>query len=120
MTKFLLDANLSPETQLFLEKTFGFDVASLLAQQRGQIPDEDVVELAKEQKRVVITFDQDFGEIYHFKEKGKFGAIVLRLEDQTVESVNQLLGEFFTQQQEIDLENSLVILEKGKVRVIKD
>jgi hypothetical protein len=74
VNRFLLDANLSPETAAFLTQTFGYDVASLLTLSRGTIPDKDVVAMAKDEDRVVITLDQDFGEIYHLRERGRIGA----------------------------------------------
>jgi hypothetical protein len=69
---------------------------------------------------VIVTFDQDFGEIYHFRERGRLGVIVLRPEDQTVESVNNLLDRFFPiQAPTIDLDTSLVILSESRVRIIR-
>ncbi len=118
MSKFLLDANLSPETSEYLVKTFDLDVIDLISEDKATLKDNEVVKLAKRNNRVIITFDLDFGEIYHFKEKGKLGVIVLRLENQTVESVNKVLYKFFkTQAKSVDLDNSLVILEEDKVRI---
>lgn len=117
MIKLLLDANLSPETREYLVKTFGFDVIDLITEKKSALGDEEIVMFAKRQKRVIITFDLDFGEIYHFREEGKLGVIILRLEDQTVESVNKVLHRFFTQEaREINLDQSLVIVEDTRVR----
>ncbi|MBU7042136.1 MAG: DUF5615 family PIN-like protein [Theionarchaea archaeon] len=35
--------------------------------------DEEVLTLAIEQNRVIITLDLDFGEIFHFHERGRVG-----------------------------------------------
>src|SRR5512144_2177385 len=43
---------------------------------------------AKREQRVIVTLDQDFGEIYYLRERGRVGVLVLRLRDQTVASVN--------------------------------
>lgn len=94
MLKLLLNANLSPETASFLRK-LGFDVKCLLEENLRIITDEEVVELAKREKRIILTFDLDFGEIYHLRERGQVGIIVLRLSDQTIESVNAALKKFF-------------------------
>ena len=93
--RFLLDANLSPETAAYLRATFGFDVVDLLTLGQSHLTDREIVAMAKRESRVVITFDLDFGKIYHRWERGQIGAMVLRLEDQTVESVNLVLGRFF-------------------------
>lgn len=84
MSKFLLDANISPLTRLYLQARFSFDVIHLLTEQQGGLSDEQVVILAKQQGRVVITFDRDFGQIYHFRERDRLGVNILRLDDQTV------------------------------------
>ena len=119
MSKLLLDANLSPETSIYLTKNFDFDVIDLISQNKSTLNDEEVVGLAKKSNRVIVTFDLDFGEIYHFKENGKIGVIILRLEDQTVESVNKTLNKFFkTEAKSIVLNKSLVVLEEDKVRII--
>ena len=117
MIKLLLDANLSPETRIFLTKTFAFDVIDLITENKARLPDEDVVKLAIREKRIVLTFDLDFGEIYHFREKGKLGVIILRLEDKTVESVNKMLYQFFSKEAEhISLYKSLVVIEEKGIR----
>lgn len=119
MTRFLLDANLSPETAAFLTRTFGFDVDSLQTRDRGTLADAAVVAMARNEGRVIITFDQDFGEIYYLRERGQFGVVVLELADQTVEYVNASLERFFrTEASSIELAGSLVVLEEDRIRVV--
>jgi predicted nuclease of predicted toxin-antitoxin system len=119
VNKFLLDANLSPRTKASLSDTFHFDVTDLQSQQQGTLPDDEVVLQALREGRIIITFDKDFGEIYYLRERGKVGVIVLRIEDQTVESVNKSLYTFFSEQaKEIDLTTSLVIIAPNSIRVM--
>ena len=119
--RFLLDANLSPETAEFLRTTFGLDVVDLLTLGLSHLSDREIVEMAKRDERVVITFDLDFGKIYHRWERGRIGAIVLRLEDQTVESVNRVLGRFFANVvATVPLERSLVVLDEARVRITSE
>ena len=118
MTKLLLDANLSPETRRYLTKTFAFDVIDLITENQAKLSVEDVVNLARKGKRIVVTFDLDFGEIYHFREKGNLGIIILRIEDRTVESVNKMLYRFFREEaKHINLYKSLVVIEEKGIRV---
>jgi predicted nuclease of predicted toxin-antitoxin system len=120
-TRFLLDANMSPLTCDFLVDSLGLDVTELYRQGLHQLRDIDVVALAQQQGRVIITFDLDFGEIYHRRERGKVGVIILRLEDQTVEAVNQILERFFrTAAQDIALEHSLVVVDERRVRIVSE
>ena len=72
MTEYLLDANLSPETASFLATEFGFGVVDLGSLRLASSTDDDVVVLAKRLHRVVITFDLDFGHLYH-RDPGTFG-----------------------------------------------
>lgn len=118
MVKLLLDANLSPKTRKYLEEKFSFNVIDLITENKHGLTDEKVVKLAKKEKRVIITFDLDFGEIYYLSEKGKVGIIVLRIQDQRVESVNKVLAKFFQKEVEnIDLEKSLVLIDENKIRI---
>jgi len=118
--RFLLDENLSPETAAFLAQRFGFDVAMVGTASLRGASDAQVVAIAQREDRVLITLDLDLGEIYHGQKRGQFGVIVLRLGDQTPESVQRLLGLFFAAPpSEIDLRQSLVVLEPGSVRVVR-
>lgn len=119
MVKLLLDANLSPKTREYLGKKFNFNVIDLITENKYGLTDEKIVKLAKKEKRVIITFDLDFGEIYYFSERGKIGIIVLRIQDQTVESVNKVLTKFFQKEaKNIDLEKSLVVIDENKIRIL--
>jgi hypothetical protein len=57
--KFLLDANLSPRVARFLVEQFQLDVTSLQGQGLGELPDHEVIELARRQGRVIVIQDQD-------------------------------------------------------------
>ena len=117
--RFLLDANLSPRTAAFLIATFGFDVVALMGSGFAHLRDEQVIELAKREQRVLITFDLGFGKLYHRYERGRVGIIVLRLAHQSAASVNQVLGRFFADPTSaaIPLERSLVVIDEARVRV---
>lgn len=119
MSKFLLDANVSPETAEFLRTQLQLDAVALPREQL-RLKDPQVVALAREQERVIITFDLDFGELYHFRERGHLGVIILRLADQTVESVNLALARFFVSDiGDIDLDRSLVVIEERRLRIVR-
>lgn len=120
MLKLLLNANLSPETARFLREQFSFDVKCLLEEKLGKIADSDIAERAKQEGRIIVTSDLDFGQIYHFDESTKLGVIVLRLTDQTVESVNTKLKRFFDHyQDDVSLKASLVVIEDKRYRFYK-
>ncbi|MBI2515184.1 DUF5615 family PIN-like protein [Candidatus Wolfebacteria bacterium] len=117
--RFLLDANLSPETANFL-RSLGFDVKSLIEERLGDLHDWAVAEMAKKEKRILLTLDLDFGEMYYFAAKKTFGVIVLRLEDQRVQIVNKILSRFL-EMYGAELERrgkNLFILRETEVRVV--
>ena len=87
--KFLLDENLGIKIPQYL-RSLGFDIASISELSPG-ISDIDVLNMANEQKRTLITLDKDFGELV-FKEKlVHSGVILLRLENESVENKMKIL-----------------------------
>jgi predicted nuclease of predicted toxin-antitoxin system len=119
VTAFLLDANISPQTATFLKETLGLDVVHQRDVLPGSPTDQQIVAFAKQEHRVIITFDTDFGELYHFRERGRVGIIQLQLRNQTVESVNKALADFFSHEAaRLTLDTSLVTIEEHQVRVI--
>ena len=119
--KFLLDANISPETAQYLRR-FNFNVKSLIEENLFHFEDSEVIKLAKKEKRIIITFDLDFGEIFYFLERRKVGIVVMRLDDQRVEKVNQILEKFIKyyklNPKSTKFSKSLVILGEDSVRII--
>lgn len=113
MVKFLIDENISPKTQKFLAE-LGFDVTILKT--RG-ISDEEVVTQAIEQNRVIITLDLDFGEIFHFDERGRVGIIVLRIVPPTVENINAVLERLLSSIDIDEHEKNLIIVNWNKHRI---
>jgi len=120
MVKFLLDANLSPITASFI-KNLGFDSKSITEEKLGNLTDSGVVEIARRENRMIITFDLDFGEIYHTKESGKIGVMVLRLENQTSNNVNFVLKQFVSENKSLLEKNtkSLIVIKSNSIRFVK-
>lgn len=120
MIRLLLDANLSPITAGFLRKS-GFDTKSITEDKLGYLKDLEVVKIARREKRLVVTFDLDFGEIYHARELGKVGIIVLRIRNQTPENINSVLGNFFDSYSDKIEKNrtSLIIIKEDNIRFVR-
>ncbi len=114
----LLDANISPETAVFL-RSFRFDVKSLIEDGLGGIDDAAVAKIAQRERRIIITFDLDFGEMYYFASTKKFSVIALRLDDQRVEAVNAILKRFFETDSAAlaQRKKRLVILTEAEIRI---
>lgn len=119
MTRFLADANISPKTVAFLHQQFNFDIVSITELAAASSSDDLVAELGVQEKRVVITQDAGFGQLYFRYRQGFLGVIVLRLSNQSIDSVNTTLQRFFADQAtySLDLDHSLVIIGESRVRV---
>lgn len=59
--KFLADENFPRAAVLLLRQT-GFDIAAI-AETHSGIPDNEVLALASVERRTLLTFDKDFGEL---------------------------------------------------------
>lgn len=116
--RLLLDANLSPETAIFLQSR-GFGAKSLIEMGLGAMIDDKVFEFARRSNSILVTFDLDFGEMYYFATDKKLNVIVLRLNDQRVESVNAVLEQFFETHGDLfgNKHKRLVIISDSGVRV---
>jgi len=118
MFRFLLNANISHETAKFLN-LLGYDAKTVAAFNLENAEDIEIAKRAIKEKRILITLDLDFGEIYYFSIKEKFWVIVLKLRNQTVESVNKTLGWLLKTKilEKKGFQNTLMIVEEGRVRV---
>ena|SRR5579859_3287914 len=119
MIKLLLDANISPQTAKFL-RALGFDTKSITEEKLGTLADEEVVKIAITERRIIITFDLDFGEIFNTENFGKPGIIVLRLQDQTVENVNKTLKNLFANYEDKINRNpmTLIVVKENSIRFV--
>ena len=114
----MADENISPETATFLE-TLRSPCRSLRRDGPRRLPDRAVIDLAIRDDRVIPTHDLDFGETYYLSESGRLGVLVLRLRNQTVEVVNDVLRRFLTSGvvPEERLRRSLVVLSENWYRI---
>lgn len=120
MFRFLLDANISHETADFLNSQ-GHDAKTVAQFGLEKTEDLEIVEKAIKEKRIIVTFDLDFGEIYYFSIKGDLWIIVLRLKDQTVESVNRTLDWLLKTKilEREESKNTLMLVREKGVRIRK-
>ena len=110
---------MSPRTSVFLTDTFGFDATDLMTRGLAHLQDPEVIELARAEGRIILTFDLDFGRLYHRYEHGQIGIIILRLSLPTVNAVNNLLLRWFRDPAtaNLPLERSLVVIDSNRVRI---
>lgn len=120
MPKFLLDENLSHETAEFLNG-LGCDTKTVAQFHLGGTTDERIAEQAVKAGRILITLDLDFGEMYYLGSPKKLGVVILRLRNQTVESINVALR-ILLDSKILDKKSNrfaLTVVEEGKIRTRK-
>jgi predicted nuclease of predicted toxin-antitoxin system len=93
----------------------GHDVAAIVETARGA-RDVDVIRLAREEQRVLLTEDKDFGQLVYADARGRTGVILLRFPPvarrQAPAAVLDLIGRIPER-----LTTSFVVLEPGRARV---
>lgn len=116
--KFLLDANLSHETADFLKK-IGYQTKTVNQIALGAAEDIDIVNYATRHDYIIITFDLDYGYLFRVLKKYPFGVVVLRLENQTIESANAALKRLISSKVLDDVLNqkSLIVIDENKIRI---
>jgi len=115
--KFLLDANISRKVGSYFSSKYNLDCKHISHYSNQSLSDQEIVEIAKKEKRVIITHDLDFGEIYYLKEQGKIGVLMLRLKNQTSDHVTRKLNDFLMVDRNINLSQSLIIISDENIRV---
>src|SRR4030065_587897 len=105
--RFLVDECSGPALALWLRE-HGHDVFSVYEQARG-IDDDEIIEKAVNEDRILITNDKDFGEKIFREKRFHKGIILLRLKDERydskVKAIQRALIDYFDY-----LENSFVVI----------
>jgi predicted nuclease of predicted toxin-antitoxin system len=112
--KFLLDENIPVTVLKSLEKS-GFDAVSVL-QYEGLKSDLEIIKTAAREKRIIITYDRDFGELVFKAGHKSYGIIYLRFEPFNPQIVSRQIS-ILLEEKSIKFQRSFVVLEKDKVRV---
>jgi predicted nuclease of predicted toxin-antitoxin system len=79
--KFKLDENLSPVLATLFSQA-GHEAHSVVDQQLGGKPDQQVIDVCKHELRALVTLDLDFSNIHAYPLSEYPGIVVLRLTNQ--------------------------------------
>lgn len=116
MFKILLDENISFKTADFLLK-LGYDVKLAAKDLRGA-KDRDILKIAFQEKRIILTQDKDFCDLVFRDSLPCRGIILLRLNSYFPEAVNRVLDLFLNNNEE-NLRNKFVALTENSARLRK-
>ncbi len=85
--KFLADMGISPRVSSALRER-GHEVVHLQEQELGKLPDGEILAKARNEGRVLLTHDLDFGELLAASKGNLPSVIIFRLKDMRAENVN--------------------------------
>ena len=114
--KLLLDMGLAPRTASFL-RTAGHDAVHLSEQNLQRLPDEQIVQKAVVEGRVVVTFDLDFSAIVALQRLAQPSVILFRLEEFTTDRVNLMLQDLLALHEKSLQSGAIIVVEPDRIRV---
>ena len=112
--RFLVDECTGPAVARWLVQQH-HDVISVFDEFRGA-DDEEVIRIATEQSRILITNDKDFGELVFREKKQHKGVIILRLENERAANKIAVLKNVL-QKYEKSLPGHFVVVTETTVRI---
>ena len=114
--RFLADMGISPKTVGFLRE-LGHEVVHLHEEGLDQLPDPAILDKARQEGRVLLTSDLDFGELVAASGADLPSVVVFRLRDMRPGSVNQYLREVVAHHADALDEGAVISVDEGHVRV---
>ena len=114
--RFLADAGISPRTIEFLRQR-GHDAVHVRELAMQHATDRQVIEKARADERVLLTFDLDFGAILALGVLDRPSTIIFRLTDERADSVNQRLEVVLSEQAAALQSGALILVEDARYRI---
>ncbi|MBI4787605.1 MAG: DUF5615 family PIN-like protein [Chloroflexi bacterium] len=115
--KFLLDQDVYAATARFLS-ALGHDVVPVAKIGLSRAEDTDLLKVAREQDRIFVSRDRDFGGLVFVQDLGA-GVIYLRMLPSTQNVVHQELERVLKEHSENELRQAFVVVEPGRHRFRK-
>jgi predicted nuclease of predicted toxin-antitoxin system len=115
--RFLADQDVYASTIVLL-RGIGHDVAAAAQLGLAQVDDAELLRVAQEQSRILVTRDRDFGALVFVHGSGP-GVIYLRILPSTQNAVHVELERVLASYNELELQASFVVIEPGRHRIRK-
>lgn len=104
-----------PYRSIYYLKEKGHDVLSI-GMDNPSIKDSEIMTIASNEERVIVTFDRDYGElIFRYNYKPEKGVIYLRLDKYQPQEPGIIIEELILNVQ-IDLTRALTVVDKNGIR----
>ena len=114
MLKFVLDVGVGNKVGQYLTNE-GYD-ALLISTINPSMSDSEILAIAENENRMVITMDKDFGELVYHSEKAHAGVLLLRLEDATGEEKVEVIRFIIDNFKDL-LEHKFCVFKNGRLRI---
>jgi predicted nuclease of predicted toxin-antitoxin system len=114
--RFLLDMNLPPQLATWLCGQ-GHDALHVIDDGLAASSDQEILMRAATERRVVISFDLDFGDIIGAARQSGTGVVLLRLRSTRQAHIRQRLQVAITHAGEAMEEGAVVLVEDARIRV---
>ena len=114
--RFLADMGISPTTIAFLRQA-GHEAAHLHEEALDRMADSDVLDKAREENRVLLTHDLDFGELVAASGAHLPSVIIFRLRNMRPENVNSHLLHVIEQHKHALETGAIISVTEGHIRV---
>ncbi len=115
--KFKLDENIGALGKKLLEAD-GHDVMTVVEQGLGGATDELLYQMCRDENRVLITLDHDFGHVLRFPPEATAGGVVLESPGRlSPASITTRIAELASLLRVRPIDRELWIVEPGRVRI---
>ena len=114
--KFLLDMGISPKTVDFL-RNLGYDAIHLHDLESDRSTDPAVLQMARNEGRILLTHDLDFGELIAASGADTPSVIIFRLRNMNPRNVNRFLKGIITEHRKALEKGAIVSVTEGQVRI---
>ncbi len=114
--RFLADMGISPRTVGFLRQQ-GHETTHLHEEGLDCLEDPSILGKAREEGRVLLTHDLDFGELIAASGAQLPSVVVFRLRNMSPESVNRYLQSIIAQYGDVLEKGAIVSVTEGRIRV---
>jgi predicted nuclease of predicted toxin-antitoxin system len=113
--RFLADMGISPQSVTFLQG-LGHDAEHLHVQGLERLEDSAILGKAREEGRILLTHDLDFGELIAASGARLPSIVVFRLRNMSPEKVNRYLESIVSQHRELLEQGAIISVTEGQIR----
>lgn len=97
----------------------GYEVDSILERNLSGLCDEKIIKLCIKENRILLTFDNDFSNIFRFPIGSNPGIILIKIKPPTIENSTPAIISFLKRNKPEIFSKALTIITKTKIRICK-